>query len=296
MFALPFWLETVCRHLGAPGAPHIAAVYEAERLVGVAPLTLEGRTAHFLGTHEVCDYQDIVVAPGKGPAVMAAVIDHLRRQGIDRLDLRTLRPDAVVLDALKTVYPGQVESALSPDEVTFEIGLPDSWEGYLQQLNGKQRHEVRRKLRRLESHGPYAYRLVDGGDGLDEACDTFVSLFRKNRSDKADFMSGAMVDYFHDQIRALARHGLLRLHFLAVDAQPVATVLCFDYGGVRYLYNSGYDEHYEPLSVGILSKIFSIDAAIAMGCRRYDFLKGQEIYKKRIGGQEVGLHRCQISI
>lgn len=296
MFALPFWLETVCRHLGAPGEPHIAAVYEADRLLGVAPLALEGRTAHFLGTHEVCDYQDIVVAPGKSQAVMAAVIDHLRRQGIDRLDLRTLRPDAVVLDALKTVSPGQVESALSPDEVTFEIGLPDTWEGYLQQLSGKQRHEVRRKLRRLESHGPYAYRLVDGGDGLDEACDTFVSLFRKNRSDKADFMSGAMVDYFHDQIRALARHGLLRLHFLAVDALPVATVLCFDYGGIRYLYNSGYDEHYEPLSVGILSKIFSIDAAIATGCRRYDFLKGQEIYKKRIGGQEVGLHRCQISI
>ena len=286
----------MCRHLGAPGEPHIAAVYESERLVGIAPLALEDDTAHFLGTHEVCDYQDIVAAPGKSLAVVEAVLDHLRRQGIAHLDLRTLRPDALVLEALKRLAPRQMAAALSPDDVTFEMTLPDTWEGYLQQLKGKQRHEVRRKLRRLEENGAFAYRMVQDGAALDEAFDTFVTLFRRNRADKADFMSGPMVAYFQDQINALAQRGLLRLSFLEVNAQPAATILCFDYGGVRYLYNSGYDEQFEPLSVGALSNVFTIDNAIAMGCGGYDFLKGPEIYKKRIGGQELGLFRCRLAI
>jgi CelD/BcsL family acetyltransferase involved in cellulose biosynthesis len=282
--------------LGAPGEPHIAAIYENDRLVGIAPLALEGATAHFLGTHEVCDYQDIVALPGKSEAVTAALIDHLQRQGITQLDLRTLRPDAGVLDALKALCPGRLETALTPDDVTFESELPDTWEGYLQQLNGKQRHEVRRKLRRLETHGPFTCRRIDTVASLDQATSAFVELFRSNRSDKADFMSGNMVDYFYDLIRALAEHGLLRLFFLDVGHAAAASVMCFDYSGVRYLYNSGYDEHYEHLSVGILSKALSIDDAITMGCRKYDFLKGPEIYKKRIGGQELQLYRCRMTL
>ena len=76
----------------------------------------------------------------------------------------------------------------------------------------------------------------------------------------------------------------------------MATVLCFDYRGVRYLYNSGYDERFDALSVGVLSKVFSINAAIEAGCRRYDFLKGAEVYKKRIGGHEVPLYRLRVTL
>lgn len=293
---MPFWLETVWRHLGAPGEPHIAAIHEADRLVGVAPLALEGTTAHFLGSHEVCDYQDMITVPGKSVQVVEALLGHLSHQGVRHLDLRTLRPDAVVLDALKSLAPRQLETALAPDAVTFEIVLPDQWEGYLQLLNGKQRHEVRRKLRRLETHGPLAYRLIETEEGLAQAGDTFVDLFRRNRADKAAFMTDKMVGYFHDLIKALAGRGLLRLCFLEVDQRAVATVLCFDYGGVRYLYNSGYDEHYEPLSVGILSKVLSIQSAIDRGCRQYDFLKGAETYKKRIGGQQIELYRCKMTL
>ncbi|MDA8138328.1 MAG: GNAT family N-acetyltransferase [Desulfobacteraceae bacterium] len=282
--------------MGAPGEPHLLVVVEGDRPIGVAPLALQGACAHFLGSHEVCDYQDLVVAPGKGRHVLAAVMEHLRHRGITQLDFRTLRPDAVTVEALKSLAPKQMETALAPDEVTFEMALPDTWDGYLQLLDGKQRHEVRRKLRRLETHGAWTYSVIESSNGLGKASHAFVDLFRRNRADKAEFMSGAMVDYFQDLMEALASHGLLRLCFLDVDQHAVAAVLCFDYAGVRYLYNSGYDEQYEPLSVGILSKVLSIQHAVGMGCRRYDFLKGREIYKKRIGGQPVDLYRCRMTI
>lgn len=257
---------------------------------------MDGHTAQFLGNHEVCDYQDVVSVPEKSVPAIEALLTHLSAEGVRQLDLRTLRPDAVVLDALKQLMPAQIEEGLVQDDVTFEAPLPADWEAYLMQLNGKQRHEVRRKVRRLENHGPYAYRLAAEGDGVEGAAEDFIQLFRRNRTDKAHFMSDTMADYFRDLIRALAVEGVLRLYVLDVEKQPVSSVLCFDYNGTRYLYNSGYDEQFDALSVGVLSKIFSIKAGIEMGCRHYDFLKGAEVYKKRIGGTEVPLYRLRMSL
>jgi len=296
LFVLPFWLDTVWRHLGGPGQVHIVRVEQGERSIGIAPLALDGDTARFMGSHEVCDYQDLVTEPGKETVVMSAIIAHLQAQGITRLDLRTLRPDALALNALKQLAPQQIEAALIPDDVTYEMELPDTWDGYLMHLNGKQRHEVRRKLRRLEYHGAFSYCAVTRGDGLDQAVQTFLDLFQRNRQDKAQFMNDDMAVYFQDLMLALSQEQMLRICTLNVENQPAAAVLCFDYEGTRYLYNSGYDANFDELSVGVLSKVLSIEHAIGAGCRRYDFLKGAEVYKKRIGGSQVPLYRCKMDI
>lgn len=296
LFVLPFWLENVCRLLGTEGDPYILAVHDGQEPIGSVPLSIDGVTAKFLGSHEVCDYQDMICAPGKQALVLEAAITHLTMQGIRRLDLRTLRPDGLVLDALASVLPPAVEHGLGPDDVSYETALADDWEGYLQQLDGKQRHEVRRKLRRLENQARTGYRCIEAVGANDAIVETFISLFRRNRPDKAAFMTDTMAVYFDRLIRESAQRNLLRLCFLDIDGQPAASALCFDYNGTRYLYNSGYDEQFESLSVGVLSKVLSIRNAIEAGCRHYDFLKGAEVYKKRIGGRQIPLYRCTVDI
>lgn len=294
---LPFWLRTVWRHLGGFGTPYILKVMKGQHVVGVAPLTLTGRTACFLGHPDVCDYQDIVTSPGQEMAAMDAVVRHLSAQGLGQLDLKTLHPDAVALRAIKTLAPQwPFDIRLTSEDVTYETVLPSSWDAYLRQLKGKQRHEVRRKLRRLEAHGLYSYHMIHGDEAMEGAVDTFLRLFLLNRSDKAEFMDSSMAAFFRDLIKELADHKMLRLYFLKIDGRAASAVLCFDYKGVRYLYNSGYDAQYRHLSVGILCKVLSIEKAIEAGCQSYDFLKGAEIYKKRIGGQKSQLYRCRIEL
>ncbi len=297
LFVLPFWLQTVKRHLAASAVPHIVTVGDGPKPIGVVPLEIENDTARFIGPHSVCDYQDLIAAPGRQAEVMQAVLDHLRSQGVTRLDLRTLRPDALALEALERLAgQGRCELTLVEDEATYETDLPADWEGYLLHLSGKQRHEVRRKIRRLENHGPYCYRLASPDGDLSPATEAFLRLFRANRRDKRQFMQGPMEDYFRDLIRRLAEQRMLRLYFLEVDDKPVASVLCFDFNGTRYLYNSGYDDAYDELSVGVLSKVFCIRAGIESGCRKFDFLKGEETYKRRIGGSRIDLFRAMIQI
>jgi len=86
----------------------------------------------------------------------------------------------------------------------------------------------------------------------------------------------------------------LRFCILELDARPIAVVMCFDYNDTIYLYNNGYDPQFNSLSVGVISKVLIIEESIQNGKKKYDFLKGAETYKRRLGGQEVPLSRCQI--
>jgi CelD/BcsL family acetyltransferase involved in cellulose biosynthesis len=296
LFVSPFWLDTVCRHLGAPGEPHRVAVWQDGSLIGLAPLAIDQGVGHFLGLPSVCDYQDLVVRPGSAGAVAEALLQHLARQGVRRLSLETLHPDAELIKGLQSMAARETFRSMTLEkvDVTYETSLPGTWEDYLLQLDGKQRHEVRRKVRRLETAGPIGFDLAGNNGRLSQAVETFLCLFRLNREDKAEFLTGTMEAYFRDLILALDEQGLLRLYILEVAGQAAATVLCFDHEGVRYLYNSGYDEQFQSLSVGVLCKVFSIREGIEMGCRHYDFLKGAETYKKRIGGQVVELYRCEL--
>jgi CelD/BcsL family acetyltransferase involved in cellulose biosynthesis len=261
----------------------------------MAFLAIRGRCAHFLGSADVCDYQDIVTVAGREADVVRGMVDYLGRNGIRRMDLETVRPDASVVRGLDLLAAsGAASIARSTCDVTFETVLPTSWEGYLGQLSGKQRHEVRRKIRRLETGSPYRYRKAGTGAAFRADIETFLTLFRMNRSDKAAFMNDGMAAYFEVLMNTLADHDLLRLFMLELDGRPASAVLCFDFNGVRYLYNSAYDDRFQAFSVGILSKVFSISEAIDSGCRRYDFLKGAETYKKRIGGGQVDLYRYTV--
>jgi CelD/BcsL family acetyltransferase involved in cellulose biosynthesis len=48
--------------------------------------------------------------------------------------------------------------------------------------------------------------------------------------------------------------------------------------------------------VGLLCKVLCIKESIQEGKKRFDFLKGAETYKYHLGGGEVPLYSCQITI
>jgi CelD/BcsL family acetyltransferase involved in cellulose biosynthesis len=126
--------------------------------------------------------------------------------------------------------------------------------------------------------------------------ETFLTMFGLSRADKATFMTSQMAAYFHSLAETMARAKLLKLFFLDLDGTPAAAVMCFDYNSTMYLYNNGYDGRFSSLSVGLLSKVLTIEESILRGRNKYDFLKGAEEYKHRLGGQPVPLYRCKVRL
>jgi len=296
-FVLPPWLR-VWQQVFAPEA-HLCflAGRQDGRVTGIAPLMLTEHTASIIGSPDVCDYADFIVTPEKGTEFCTALIDALKQREIEQLDLVSVRPDSVVMTAMREAAQ-QIgyEVACIEDDVTLERDLPATWDEYLQVLNAKQRHEVRRKLRRLEEAGVVGFHFIEDAESVPGFMDIFLKQFVESRDDKATFMTAEMERFFRLLTEDLFKAGLLRLSVLELDNTPVAALIAFDYNDITYLYNSAYDSQYSSLSVGVLSKAFCIRDSIERGKRKFDFLKGDEHYKYHLGGQEVQLYRCQITI
>jgi len=276
---------------------YLATVRQGEEIIGIAPLlVIEGR-ASIIGSADVCDYLDFVVAPGMERDFFSVLLDDLRKKGISQLDLRSLRPDSTVLTDLVGVAHNRGHEVLChPEDVSLELDLPSTWDEYLATLSKKQRHEVRRKLRRLWEAGNVEHRCVEVGREVADYMDTFLKLFSLSREEKANFMTPGMESFFRLLAEAMAEIGLLRFGIIELDTVPVAMTIGFDYNDSHYLYNSAYDPQFEYLSVGLLCKVLCLKESIERGRKKWDFLRGGEAYKYQLGGQEIPLYSCQIVI
>jgi CelD/BcsL family acetyltransferase involved in cellulose biosynthesis len=295
VFLLPRWIQTWRQAFKPDDELHVCLIKKGGELIGIAPLSITGKTASFVGDPEVCDYFDFAVTPGYEKEFYHALLDNLSRRGVTELNLRCLRPESTVLSHLgELVKDRNGKCSLKPDGVSLEMELPGGWTEYLNMLDGKQRHEIRRKSRRLDEKGETEFLVLKDAAEITEQLDNFLKMFRESREDKLAFMNPQMESFFRSMIQAMSEEGILRLFFLKLDEALVAAALCFDYQDTVYLYNSGYDPRYSSLSVGLLCKILSIRHSIRLGRKKYDFLKGAEAYKSQLGGKEIQLSKCRI--
>lgn len=297
IFVLPMWLQAWWTNFGQEQDLYLFSIRQADRNIGIAPLLRVDRTASLMGDQNVCDSLDFIVASGQTTEFYGTLLHQLRQDGINRLDLGLIRPDSSAYTGLLPVAEKMgCRIHCEPAATSYELELPGNWNAYLASLSGKERHEIRRKFRRLDRAGRVDYRVVDDAILATGEMDTFLRLFKSNRPDKAVFMSDTMSAFFRDLATHLASWGLLKLFFLELDEKPIAAVMCFDYQSTRYLYNNGYDSRYSALSAGLLSKVLSIKASFQAGIKTYDFLKGSEDYKRRLGGRPVALYQCRLEL
>lgn len=291
------WWREFNNGIGGGTGPNIISIKRKEALIGLAPLQIRDGCASLIGNSDVCDYLDFIVAAGMEEEFFKVLLDHLAQQSTKCLDLGLLRPDSTVLSNLINVAKCQgCTVKTNSEDIALELDLPATWDDYLGQLKGKQRHEVKRKLRRLDEAGDINLRVVADANEIPERLATFFELFKLSSEEKAAFMTDQMMFFFRALTTAMAEAKILRLYILELNAAPVAVSLCFDFNDILHLYNSGFDPRFRALSVGLLCKVLSIKDAIAQGRRKYDFLKGAEIYKYRLGGREVPLSSCRIEL
>ena len=296
-FVLPPWMKVWWQSFAPDAAPLFLTVRQEDTVIGIAPLLVRDRVASLIGSPDVCDYMDFIVAPGKESDFFEALLADLKQRKIKLLDLRSLRPDSAAVSSLADTAQRLGYSVASRHEdLSLEVDLPATWDEYLQTLTSKQRHEVKRKLRRLEEAGNIDYRIIDKPEDVPGFIEIFLRLFIESRGDKATFMTAEMVAFFKLMTTTMAEAGLLRSSILELDSTPVAALIAFDHNDTAYLYNSAYDPQYSSLSVGVLSKALNIKDSIDRGKKRFDFLKGAEQYKYHLGGREVQLSTCQITI
>lgn len=296
VFHHPIWKEMWLAHFGDGRETLFLAARDGDRLVGVAPLMRDGSRLVLVGDHEVCDYMDFVVEPGREDEFFPDLLRSLGEEPWEEIELRGLAAYSPALAALPRAAGAlgwRVEQEL--EAVAPRVELPSSWEEYLGRLGKKDRHELRRKMRRLRQSGAQVeLRDLRSRQEVAAGMEDFLRLHTASRRDKAEFMSPQMEGFFRDMSVALADEGFIRLFMMDLDGRPAASVLCFDCCDQLHLYNSGFDPDLSALSVGLLSKALCLEVAIEQGKSCLDLLRGAEPYKYDLGARDLPIYRCVI--
>ena len=184
------------------------------------------------------------------------------------------------------------EVLVTESDKTPYAELPEQWEEYLLNLRKKDRHELRRKIRRLDAGAEYRqYEATNTVEMMDE----FFRLMSLSSDEKSSFLIKENKIFFTKIAAVFTRRDQFKLFFLEIDGVNVAACICFDYGGKFLLYNSGYDPEYSSLSIGLINKAFTINTAIEQGKSEYNFLKGIERYKYHLGATDRSVFDIQVS-
>jgi CelD/BcsL family acetyltransferase involved in cellulose biosynthesis len=274
----------------------IACRTPEDQLVAIAPWFIHHlngeRVLRTIGCVDVTDYVDIIVDKAFTEPVQsilgAFLVEHQARY--DRINLCNI-PEAspnyaYFPDALRRCG---FDADVVLQEVCPVIHLPDSWDAYLESLDKKQRHEIRRKLRRAESEAQLDYYVVTPEHDIHAELEQFLTLMAASQPAKAEFLRDDRNERFFRAITHLTfARGWLRMSFLKVNGKPVAAYFDFDYGGRILVYNSGLlPNEYSHLSTGIVLLAYNIKRAIETGHTLFDFLRGNETYKYRMGGVDT---------
>lgn len=301
MFLAPWWKSAWHDVFGKGTRPRVIEVREGDELIGVAPLLQQGGALVLAGDPDLFDYQDLLLLKGREPELADALLDYL--SGADgqaprwtTLDLPSIPADSATIGAITAAAETRgYRVERSEVAVAPVVELPGSWDEFLAGLAKKHRHELRRKIRKLEAAGEARQVTVTEEEGLEQQVEDFLRLMGNTNEDKAAFLTPERRRFFHLLAARAASRGALRLSFLELDGERMAACLVFDYAGVYMLYNSGYDPARSGFSVGLINKAFAIREAIELGRRRFDFLKGAERYKYALGGQDRSIYRVIVT-
>lgn len=295
-FQHPAWSATWLRHFGEGVEPVYLAVRDGETLIGVAALDMAGGEACQLGDPNVCDYAGPLALPGRERDVALALLDWVAEDMTPRLGLWGLREADPMRAALLDAADENGWAAVEDEEAVAPVAqLPGDWEAVVASLGKHDRHELRRKLRNLEAAGAVEYTSTGDPAEVDAALATLFAFMRISHEGKAAFLSTEMEAYFRDLAATFAPMGMMRLGTLTLDGDPVAMLYSFESEHALFLYNSGFDPEYGRLAAGLLSKAHAIRDAIARGKTRFDFLRGREDYKHRLGGIPEVVYRLTLT-
>jgi hypothetical protein len=277
----------------------LVSAIENDQLVGIAPLFIaeyDGQQALMLvGSIEISDYLDLIVREQDLPRFLSGLFDFLTSPevqagaphpyewtAVDWYNIPDSSPTRAALMAEFEKRGWQYQAEIY--RPTPRIALNGSFEEYLARLDKKQRHEIRRKMRRAaESELNVRFMIIDINADIETEINDFFHLMTQDPN-KANFLTPLMREQMTVTIRTAFEQGYLWLAFLEIGGVKVAASLNFDYKNKLWGYNSGVSREHMELSPGWILLAHTIQWCCENNRYEFDFMRGDEEYKYRFGG------------
>ena len=257
------------------------------------PLKVKNKSGSWVGSQDLFDLNDLIFQKEiKQSLLVDLIFFSFQKCDINRLDFFSIIQDSPLhkklIEACRTL---NFKFEATFEDVSPVIKLPKTWNDYLMSLTKKNRHEIRRKMRRLEEAGDINIETTNT-QNLRERISTFFALMIENK-EKKKFLTSDRKKFMSEIISDAIQNDYGDLNFLTLNGSYVAASFYFVQESKISVYNSGFDQSFSELSVGLLNHVLNIKKRIDT-FEEFDFLRGSENYKFRLGCESKNLIKIEI--
>jgi CelD/BcsL family acetyltransferase involved in cellulose biosynthesis len=221
-----------------------------------------------------------LVSPRRAPLCAAG-----RREAVWKALATWLHARPRVWSTIEACEVGEAASEIPgahlETRITPCLTLPSSFEDHLASLSAKQRHEVRRRLRRTQEAGVEVHRVPD--EAVEGALADLLRLHHRRADVKG--MSTNLDGRLVQMLKEVSTSSSIELHIFEVLSKEERVGVSVDlaYGGVSYPYVLGWEPQTSNLAPGILLALNAITASLQEGLRAIDLGPGDQNYKLALG-------------
>ena len=302
------WMYSWWEQWGAAGELAIVVVQDLSGTwVGLAPWykarsASRGRVISALGNGMTCsDYVSVVAVEGMEELVSEELLkvmssDHPLFANVDLIEMEGHLANDPVVESLR----GCARESFA-DNVQEVIGgawktkLPSSWDDFQAALRKSFRRKTKKAMRRLTS-GECESCLSVSGEEINQAWPAFVDLHQRRRRSLGQpgcFSDPSFSAFLKAATLRLAASGRAHINLVSHQGKPLACNLGFSAGDTIYLYQTGVDPERMDLEPGHINFCAAINAAIEHPFTWFDFLRGDEPYKRFWNAERTELYRTR---
>jgi len=259
----------------------------------IAPIAIKDNIAYFCGSKDVFDFHNLIYDKNINNQSMKLILDHLFIDDkVLKIELNSILQKSHLHDCLIN-FQDDYDIEFVNEDVSPGINLPDSFDEYLSNLSKKNRHEIRRKIRKFEKN--FEFKIINANyENVDKLLLEFIRLMKLNPEKKL-FLNQDRVNFMSKIIKYSVLEGKGELNFIEINNDLVSTSFAFKNNEKLFVYNSGFNNDYSEYSVGLINHVYNIKNKIKT-YNYIDFLRGDEEYKYRIGCEDRKLLTINIKV
>jgi CelD/BcsL family acetyltransferase involved in cellulose biosynthesis len=288
------WAHTWWKHFRGDQRLLPLFVFDGSELKGILPLVsrravlsrdrVVGTLLEYCGApHVYPDHLDVIAAPEDGEACLDALFHFLAYGDVpwDVLRLPYIAEDSRLMAWLNAGREPLTKD-LHPFSAAPYMPISGTFDDYLKGFSKKKRYNLLSAGRKLLEEQGVEYVSCDGG--VVECLKVVFKLHeqRAGRKRMSSSFTGPRIFQFHaDLLRAMGDQERVWLRLLRKHDKVIAAFYGFRLGGRLFFYQAGHDPTWEQHSPGTVLLGETIREAFATGCREFNFLQGDEDYKRR---------------
>lgn len=277
------WQSTWFKHYGASKRPVIFTFHDGKDLVGLMPMVKRfgaWRTLRPMGCGP-SDYLHPLARMGYEDAVGSALMEALTSAvDIDLVDFHQVRET----QPFALSWPKDMANVrILPQAKCLVLDLPETYDAFLQMLGKSLRQDVKRLDKSIFVEGKAKVIPCTSGNVL-QHLDIFFECHKmrwRQRGLPGAFIGKRSLRFHQEWAQKAVDNGWLWLSALEVEGKGIGAIYAMRTHHTCYFYQSGFDPAHKSISPGTLLVASTIRNAIESGCKQFDFMRGDEPYKRR---------------